>query len=405
MINFNKKLLVIAMAMSGISGTAMASETIVDAFADGQIKGQVKSYYFDEDYDSNDAADNNIWANGGFVSYKTAAFKGLNFGTTFQTSTVTSIDDPADKMKTSMNASGSVMSEAFIGYNYANTSFKGGRQNLSMPLIKGSGSRLIKESFEAYSITNTDLPQTLVSLAKITKYQTRTDKATKYTNAASFNNDDVQLGNPGSFYDIGTDGAVSLYVQNNSIDNLNIQAHYVDFIDEVADLYLDANYNFGGDFKPYIAAQYYGSNFDDGAKEDSSLFGYKVGASFKGYKVHAAYTTTDDDGSVNRGIGEAATASFTSSTLTSHNYNAGADSWQVGVAKSFDALKVKFVYTDTDNPLSKNQLKQAYLDVGYQLTGAFKGCSTSIRYTVYNYGSEADAKDKNELRAKFFYSF
>jgi hypothetical protein len=405
MMKCNKNVLVIAMAMAGISGSALASDTLADAFSDGQFKGQVKSYYFDESYDSNEAADNNIWTNGGFVNYNTAEFYGFSFGTTLQTSHVTNIDDPADKMKTSMNAQGAVMSESYIGYKYNNTSFKGGRQYMALPLIKSSGSRLIKESFEAYSITNTDLPNTLVSLANVTKYQTRTDKATKYTNAATFFNDDVQRGDVGGFYDIGTDGAVSLYIKNNSVENLNLQAHYVDFIDEVADLYVDATYTFGGEFHPFVAAQYYGSNYDDAATEDSSLMGYKVGASFGGYNVHASYTTVDQDGSVNRGIGEAATASFTSSTLTSGNYNADADTWQVGVAKSFADLKLKLFHTETDNPISKNQLTQTYLDVGYTLSGAFKGCSTSIRYTVYDYGTDADAKDKGELRAKFFYSF
>lgn len=401
--NFNKRTLILAMALA--STQTYAAENFSDAFKQGQLKGQIKSYYFDEDYDSNDNADNNIWANGGYVSYKTERFKGLSFGTTFQTSHVTSIDDPADKFKKTMNARGSVMSESYLSFQFGNTNFKGGRQYLSLPLIKGSGSRLIKESFEAYEITNTDLPKTLVSFAKVNKYQTRTDKVTKNTNAATFYNDDVQRGDVGGFYDIGTDGALSFYLKNNSIENLNLQAHYVDFIDEVKDVYIDATYRFETKFKPFIAAQYYGSNYDESAREDSKLLGYKAGVSIDGYNLHAAYTTVDDEGSVIRGIGEAATASFTNSSQTSGNYHAGTDSWQIGVSKKFNNLKVKLSHTDSDNPISKYQLKQTYAEIGYKLSGAFQGCSTSIRYTIYDFGTDADAKDKDEIRAKFFYSF
>lgn len=48
-------------------------------------------------------------------------------------------------------------------------------------------------------------------------------------------------------------------------------------MDEVADLYIDAKYKFASDFKPFVAAQYYNSNYDDNATEDSSMYGAKIG--------------------------------------------------------------------------------------------------------------------------------
>lgn len=400
-----KTSLVTALLLTSVSSQIFAADTVVEAFTNGKVKGELKSYYFDEAYDSASTSDNSIWANGVKLGYTTDSYKGLKLGATFQSSSITSIDDNAGKQDKTMNAAGSVLSEAYIDYKYANTSFKGGRQFISLPLIKGSGSRLIKESFEGYFLSNTDIPDTLISLGKVTKYQTRTDAVTSTTNSASFTNSDSNTGEVGDFNKIGTDGAISLYLKNNSIKNLDIQAHYVDFVDEVSDLYIDAKYKFGGDLKPYIAAQYYNSNYDDNAVEDSSMFGYKIGATVAGVKLHASYTSTDDDGNVNRGIGEAATASFTSATATTGNYTAGTDTWQIGASKKFGALAASLKYTSSDAVLVKNNLDQTYVGLKYAFSGSLKNLSLSAEYTIYDYGQGNEAKEKNELRTKLVYKF
>ena len=400
-----KKSLIATLAITSISTYTLAADSLVEAFSNGKVKGDIKSYYFDENYDSANASDNSIWVNGGSLNYVTDSFMGLKLGTTFQTAHVGSIDDDTSKQAKTMDGSGSVLSEAYLQYKYSNTELKGGRQFISLPLINGSGSRLIKESFEGYFLSNTDIPNTLVSLGKVTKYQTRTDSVTSQTNAASFSNTDVNAGDVGGFNKIGTDGAISLYIKNESIKNLTIQGHYVDFIDEVQDLYVDATYKFGGDFKPFIAAQYYNSNYDLSTVEDSSLHGYKIGATFFTVDLHAAYTSTDDDGNVNRGIGEAATASFTSSTSTVGNYTAGTDSWQIGASKKFGNLTTKATYTNSDSLLIKNDLKQTYLGAKYKFSGAFKNLAVSADYTIYEYGTGNESKDKDELRLKAIYSF
>jgi len=400
-----KRSLIAAFLIVSTGSQILASDSVVEAFTNGKVKGELKSYYFDEAYDSATSSDNNVWANGIKLGYKTDSYKGISLGATFQGADVTSIDDDANKQKKAMNAGGAVFSEAYVNYKYKNTQFKGGRQFISLPLIKGSGSRLIKESFEGYFLSNTDIPDTLISLGKITKYQTRTDAVTSTTNAASFTNSDSNIGDVGEFNKIGTNGAISLYLKNKSIENLTVQTHYVDFIDEVADLYIDAKYSFGGEFKPYIAAQYYNSNYDNSATKDSFMTGYKVGVTFAGYNLHASYTSTDDDGNVNRGIGEAATASFTSATSTTGNYTAGTDTWQLGVSKKFGDLLAKVKYTSSDAVLKKNDLDQIYLGLKYKFSGELKNLSFSTEYTIYDYGLGNEAKEKNELRAKLIYKF
>ena len=403
--SIKKSSLVAALLLASVGSQSFAADSFADSFKNGEFSGKIKSYYFMEDYDSASTSDNSVWANGGQLSYKTDSFNGLRLGTTFQTSHITNIDDTAGKQNKTMNSSGSVMSEAYLSYTYKNTTLKTGRQFVSLPLIKGSGSRLIKESFEGTFLTNTDIPDTKISLGKVTKYQTRTDGVSSTTNTASFNNDTTNVGDVGEFHDIGTDGAISLYVKNSSIDNLTLQAHYVDFVDEVADLYLDGIYKFKGDFKPFVALQYYNSSYDDASETDSSLIGYKVGATISGFKVHASYTSTDDEGNVNRGIGEAATASFTSASTTSGNYTAGTDTWQVGLAKAFGKLSTKIKYTESDSVSDSKDLNQQYFALKYKFGGSLENLALSTEYTIYDYGSGAESKDKSELRAKFIYSF
>lgn len=400
-----KKSLIVSIALTSIYTNSSAADSLVEAFSNGKVKGEIKSYYFNENYDSAKNSDNNIWVNGGMLNYVTDSFMGAKLGATFQTSHVGNIDDDTAKQAKFMDASGSVLSESYLEYQYENTSFKGGRQFISLPLINGSGSRLIKESFEGYFLTNTDIPNTLVSLGKVTKYQTRTDSVTSGTNGASFSNTEVNNGDVGGFNKIGTDGAISLYIKNESIKNLTLQGHYVDFVDEVQDIYADATYKFGGDFKPFVAAQYYNSNYDLSKNNDSSFYGYKIGATFFTVDFHAAYTSTDDKGNVNRGIGEAATASFTSSTSTVGNYTAGTDSWQVGASKKFGNLTTNVSYTDSDSVLIKNDLKQTLFSAKYKFSGALKNLALAADYTIFENGKGSESKDKDELRLKAIYSF
>ncbi|AXX92166.1 hypothetical protein CPU12_01045 [Malaciobacter molluscorum LMG 25693] len=400
-----KKSLITILALATVSTYSFGSDTLVEAFSNGKVKGELKSYYFDENYDSATSSDNNVWVNGALLNYVTDSLKGFKLGATFQTSHVGSIDDSANKQATKMDASGSVLSEAYLEYKISNTKFKLGRQFISLPLIKGSGSRMIKESFEGYFITNTDIPHTLISLGKVTKYQTRTDSVTRGKNAATFTNDDINNGDVGGFNKIGTHGAISLYLKNDFLKNLPIQIHYVDFIDEVKDLYIDAKYKFGSDYKPFVAVQYYNSNYDESSRNDSSMFGYKIGATLFGIDFHTSYTTTDNKGNVIRGIGEAATASFTSSTSTTGNYTAGTDSWQIGAKKKFGNFSAKLTYTNSDAILEKNDLEQKYIGLKYKFKGAFKNLALSTEYTIFDYGKGSESKDKNELRAKLIYSF
>ena len=89
----------------------------------------------------------------------------------------------------------------------------------------------------------------------------------------------------------------------------------------------------------------------------------------------------------------------------SGNYTAGTDSWQIGASKKFGNLTTKASFTNSDSLLIKDDLKQTYLGAKYKFSGAFKNLEVSTDYTIYNYGTGNNSKDKDELRLKAIYFF
>jgi hypothetical protein len=239
-----------------------------------------------------------IFVLGGNLNLVTGSYYGFSAGATFQTSHVLDDDiENANDFANTMDASGSVLSEAYLKYKISNTILKVGRQYISTPLIKGSDSRMIKQSFEGATLRNKDIPDTLVTLAYVDKYQDRTDGN----------------GNPGKFEDY-EDGSYSIYVKNNSIENLDLQAQYLDVEGKTSNsdkdvAYLEAGYDFG---VANVHAQYMDSSNGD---VDGSLFGVKASTNINIFNLTAIYTKTSDKGAVYPGIGSGSDASFSSLPL------------------------------------------------------------------------------------------
>ncbi len=415
MTKFAKMSLVTAIAVTGMASSLVAAETLSEAFSNGKLKGSLKSYYFAQDVDNETAAnkDSSIWANGGHLNFVTDSYKGFVLGTTFQHSSVGHLDDKGTSSKTagSMDAQGSVLSELYLQYTVNNTTFKGGRQFITTPLLAGSGSRLIKEAFEAYLGINTDLPDTTIVAGIVTKYQTRTDKSTYSDNTAAVDFQSNGTGEPGNFNDIKNDGLKTLYLKNTSIDGLTVQGQYAQVNDVLSAIYADAKYSFGGDLKPYVATQYYDTDYDavTGLK-DNSLYGLKAGINVSGVDLFAGYTSNGNS-SVNgdartfRGIGQGAYAHYTATTKTAGNnaFIAGTDAWQVGAGYKFDALKTKLRYTSFDDPSANADLDETTLNLEYKFSGKFKNLKAQIDYSILDY--ENNTRDATDLRTRLIYSF
>jgi hypothetical protein len=409
MTKFAKTSLITASLIAGMATSLSAADSISEAFSNGKLQGSLKSYYYAQTFDGAGKNDSSIWANGGHLNYVTDSYNGLVLGATFQFSSVAHKDDKDAKTEGSMDAQGAVLSESYLQYTLNNTTFKGGRQFVTTPLLAGSGSRLIKESFEAYLLANTDLPDTTIVAGIVTKYQTRTDKSTYADNAAAVNFQSDGTGEPGNFNDIKNDGLKTLYIKNTSINGLTIQGQYAQVNDVLSAIYTDAKYSFGGSLKPYLAAQYYDTNYNNATGlKDNSLYGLKAGINISGLDLFAGYTSSDGvsgDAKVFRGIGQGAYTHYTATTKTAgaNAFNAGTDAWQVGTGYKFEDWKAKLRYTSFDNPAINSDLDETTLNFEYKFGGEFKNLKAQVDFSVLDY--ENNTKDATDLRTRLIYSF
>jgi hypothetical protein len=397
--------LIAAIAVTGFTTTSFASDSLSKAFTNGKLKGEVKSYYFAQTFDSPTTKDSSIWANGGMLNYVTDSYNGLILGATFQTSQISSIDDKSAKTAGSMDAQGSVLSESYLQYTYDKTTFKGGRQFINTPLLAGSGSRLIKESFEGYFLVNNDIPDTTLVAGVVTKYQTRTDKSTYTDNAAAVDFQTNGTGGPGNFNTIKNGGVKTLYIKNTSIPNLTIQGQYAKVNHVLSAIYADAKYTVNIDLKPYVALQYFDTNYNISGLKNNSLYGIKTGFNISGLDLFAGYTSannTSSDAAVFRGIGQGAYSQFTATTKTAgaDAFSAGTDAWQIGAGYKFGDLKSKLRFTQFDKLAANSDLNETTLNLEYKFSKELKA---QIDYSILDY--QNNTKDATDLRTRLIYSF
>ena len=386
-------------ALAGLQNVALAGDNLAEAFTNGKVKGQVKSYYFAKTYDIA-TKDASIWVNGGSLGYKTAGYYGLSLGATAQYSSVTSDDDDNNKYIWSMNGSGAVMSELYLAYNIGNTAMKAGRHFFWTPVVGGSGSRFIRQSFEGYSLVNKDIPNTTITAAYMTKFADRTDRT----------GDEV-----GEFTDtnsrVGNDGTWTVYAKNNSITNLTLQAQYASKSESDNNnkdghdiMYVDAKYSFGGNMKPYIIGQYLGTSYEAAGQDDGKAYGVKVGATIAGFSGYLAYTTVSEDNSVVQGVGSGSIPLFTNgATVDAWSAdNADTDSFKIGLGYKIDSLALALAHSSFDQ-------KNAPKGTETNLTATYKVNKNFVAQVQYSVLDNQDGGPENgmdtDLRTRLIYSF
>jgi len=307
-----RKIINLGLLTSAIIITPLSADTISEAFTNGKIKGEIKALYSNSNFLGNAQSDD-IGAIGGNLNFVTGDYYGFKTGVTFQTSSIFTEDNNNSVFKNDVDASGAVLSEAYIDYTISNTNFKIGKQYIYTPLISTaldgkSSESVLKDSFEAYILTNTDIPNTTIVAGYISKYQAKTDR---FGDTSDFNK--------------FQDGAYTIYAENTSIENLTLQAQYLNEKGQTSAsdkdaLYFQANYNLSGH---NLSVQYINTTDKTAGEglEDGEIFGLKatgpIGIGKLGYIV--SYNTNTKDGAVYSGAG----AGTTDTAFTSIPVNGG----------------------------------------------------------------------------------
>lgn len=302
-----KKITTLSLVASIALSASLYADSVSEAFADSKVKGALKAVYAKSNFDPGTTSlpsskDDSVSAVGGSINAITGSFYGLKLGATFQASSVISNTNNNSIFSNDMDVSGSVLSESYLDYSLLKTNLKAGRQFIFTPLLSSaidgkSSESIIKDSFEAYVLTNTDIPNTTLVAGYVDKYQGKTDGARDVSKFNAFQ-----------------DGAYTIYAKNTSVKDLTLQVQYLDesgltsATDKNA-FYFQADYAVG---KHLLSAQYLSSEDKTQAAnaQDGTLYGLKamgpLGIDKLGYLV-AYNSSTDKNASVYTGAGTGTT--------------------------------------------------------------------------------------------------
>lgn len=152
-----------------------AAETLKEAFTEGTLKGELRTFYFSRDFDGSTQDKEDI-AFGTLLYYKTAPFKGLSMGVATATSSdIGSDDDKAVYGLLGRDEDGSHsdyarLQEYYLQGDWFDTKIKLGAQEANLPLLIAQDVRMTPRTYRGLTVKNTSINNLTVQGAYITDY-------------------------------------------------------------------------------------------------------------------------------------------------------------------------------------------------------------------------------------------
>ena len=446
---------VIASTMIMAGGDIVPVEPVVaEVEADwGEVFGQSRTFYIDRTYSGILVNNRNSLATGGYIGYKSPDFNGFTavvaaygtYGFNIHSEDANVIGSAS--YDPSLYGDGfdnyAFIGQAYINYAFGNTNFKIGRQRLDTPMAGADDARMLPNLFEAAVLSNTDVENTTLIAAHVTKETTGTFSnvygAPSALSLQSGYGLGYKEGTSGHFANMGTialgyndingDGSIdnstagvtALAAIYTGIEGLKLQAWDYIAWDILNAVYLQADYGWNcllSDSVKMKASAQYINETDIGdafaASVDSNYFAAKLGASFGGLSGYAAYSvTSDSDGTMNGGIITpwGGMPAFTQGMVTRHMFFADTDTWKAAATYKFAdlGLKATAYYVEFDigqaNTYKPGQAwtaSESGFDIQYDVA-AVKGLNLRLRA---NYPRDfAPGLDWDEYRLIANYSF
>lgn len=375
-----------------IAQSSFAQSSLSDALINAKISGEARVFYFDRDKKT---SHEDIVATGISLNYETLDYYGFKVGTTLQ-SAINPWANRASKNMfiNDMTTEGARLSQGYLDYTLLNTSLRVGRTFLSTPLVAGSGSRLIRESFEGVHITNKDISDTTLGFVYVDKFQARTDKR----------------GDIGNF-DKYKDGVYSVYIKNSSITNLNLISSFAKIDDYIKDnsnldiYYAEAIYkNALASLNYDLNAQYWLNKYNHQNIDKIDGYALKLGLNYYDFSSYLAYSKISDDKvaikQLLHGVGNGSDTIYTNSLISSYNYDPNMEAFALNLEYKLSSIfKVGTIYTYTDiETMKKVSYSGVYTNMDFN--SLLKGLSSVVQYEKLGID-----KKGNELRVKLFYKF
>lgn len=389
-----KKHIAISAIVVGLLGSTnlCAAEDLSSMFSEGKASGQIREFSISRTMDYSNSANDDYTrsanAIGGYLKFETADYKGLSLGTAFYTTNGFLLkSDKTDYTRVDPTLLGpdndgySILGEAYINFKYDNTAFKAGRQKLSTPMAGADDARMIPNLFEAYVLSNTDIPGTTLIAAHATKFAQGTfgraynGGLLAVTSGYSFTDSRDQVGdfvNMGT-YAVGTatDGVSVLSATYSGIENLKVQLWDYYAYDILNAIYGQVDYKWNclvsDSVKPFVSAQIIKEddvgdkllkNISGNGDIDSMYWGVKVGAKVENFTAYVAYSETGKNSDSDEVYANAIISpwggmpAFTQGMVTRHVFLAGTKATKVAASYNWKAfgpdLKTVLYYATYD---------------------------------------------------------
>lgn len=409
------------MAGGNIAPTVVAPVIAEEKVDRGEVFGQFRTFYIDRTYTGSVNNNRNSLAMGGYLGYKTPIFGGFNVAiAAYGTYGFDMHDKDADVLGTTSYDPSlygdrfdnyAFIGQVYINYAFGNTNIKIGRQRLDTPLAGADDARMLPNLFEAAVVSNTDIQDTTLILAHVTKESVGTFGnvygAPSPLSLQSGYGLGYKEGTSGDFVDMGvialgegtdTSGVTAIAAIYKGIEGLNLQVWDYYAHDILNAFYLQVDYGWNcllSDGVNMKASAQYINESDMGDKlagnVDSNYWALKVAAKAGVLSGYVAYSQTaeSDNASMNGGILTpwGGMPAFTQGMVTRHMFFSDTDTWKVAASYKFSYLGIKAsaYYAEFDvgqsNTYKTGQswtASESGFDIQYDVT-AVKGLNLRFR--------------------------
>jgi len=360
-----KRAIHLSFLASVIVVNSMAADDLVGMFNEGKVSGQFREFSISREVDDTRPTLNNDYTRkantiGGYLKYETGSLNGLSLGAAaygtvgFHLGDRANVNDVDPTLLGEKNGNDLYLGEGYLQYKNGNTTFKGGRQKLDTPMAGSDDARMLPNLFEAYVLSNTDIKDTTLIAAHVTKFAQGTF-GRAYTNGVLSVTSGYSLidarNQTGDFTNMGTyaigqrtDGVSVAAVVYTGIKGLKLQLWDYYAHDILNAVYSEANYgwSYPNGVAPYLAAQWInerdiGSSYAGNVNSD--FVAAKMGVKVANFDLSAAVSRNskeDTATAVNGGTISpwGGMPAYTQGMVTRHQFMAGTDAMKI--AGSYD---------------------------------------------------------------------
>lgn len=386
---------------------ASAADTLKEAFTEGTLKGELRTFYFTRDFDGG-TQDKEDLAFGTLLYYRTAPFHGVSLGLATATSSdIGSDDDKAVYGLLGRNDDGSHkdyarLQEYYIQGDWFDTKIKLGAQEINMPLLIAQDVRMAPRTYRGLTIKNNSIDNLTIQGAYVTDYMLWFDDSFRNMgDVAAGDAEDEPFILGGLKYNIpmeSMEGSAEAWYFNMS-DYFNsalfsgyLQKKFDGFKVHVFPSFLKQDSigeNLAGDFDTY-------------------LLGLKARLTWKGFRLTGYYSQTGDDDVFDPWSGARVLVQQVHSGYRAEEVGYGArlmyDFGEIGIQGLSAYVFQAFYDTPESGSNASSDLSETDFSIQYAFSGALEGLSLRARYAMVDYDDSA-VDDIDDVRLYLKYTF